>query len=147
MKRSVRLFALLALVLIGINPALAARVTHTAKTPPALNAGALSANAADFTFTAADATNKEEVVHTGREFIVAHNTSVDTAYTVTVTSVAVEGRTLDVPNAYSMAAGEYAIFGPYPVKGWRQTNGKLYFEASNAAIEFAVIKIPTSFVP
>lgn len=122
-----------------------ARQTLTAKTPVDLKLGALSANAADFTLTAADATNKEEVVHTGREILIAFNSGAG-ARTVTVTSVADDlGRTLDVPNAYSIGAGEYAVFGPYPVKGWRQTNGKLYFEAEHAEVKWAVITIPTWF--
>jgi len=91
--------------------------------------------------TAADATNKEDVVCTGAEIVIAHNTG-GSAYTVTVTSVAdSRGRTGNV-STYSLAADDYAVFGPFDTEGWIQADGKLYFEASNAAVKFGVVKLP-----
>jgi hypothetical protein len=97
-------------------------------------------NTLDLAWLAADATNKEQVVHSGREVIIAHNTGVG-ARTVTITSKAINGRTGDV-TAYSIGAGEYARFGPFPTRGWRQTDGFLYFEAEHAEVLFLVLKVP-----
>jgi hypothetical protein len=102
----------------------------------------LTADSADLVETAADATEKQETSISGREIIVAHNTGVG-ARTVTFTSVAHLGRTGDI-TAYSIGAGEIAVFGPFKAVGWRQSNGKLYYEASHADVKFAVIAIPTS---
>ena len=118
-----------------------ARVTHT---PKALTVGYPTlqppANSLDVAFLAADTVNDEQVVHTGKEMILAQNTDAG-AQTVTITSVAINGRTGDV-TAYSIGAGEFAYFGPYPTKGFRQTNGFLYFEASSALVKFLVFKLP-----
>lgn len=126
-------------------PAHAVRTTLTAVTPPSLTAGALTANSADFTFTAADTSNLNEVVLSGREILLVYNSDGTNPYTFTVTSVAdALGRTGDI-TTYSLAAGEYGVVGPFPVIGWSQSNGKLYFQGSNAAIKFAIIKIPNWF--
>lgn len=115
-----------------------ARVTHT----PTQLAGPYPSDGVNVTLTAANATDKEEFVHTGKEIIIARNTGAG-ARTVTITSVAhpVDGRTGDV-TADSLAAGEVHVYGPFAIDGWRQTNGKLYFEASHAEVIFSVLRLP-----
>jgi len=99
-----------------------------------------TANAADLTMTAADVTNKNQVTASGDDLIIAHNTGAAT-YTVTITSIADPyGRTGDIAT-YSLEAGDYAIFGAFSSDGWLQTDGKLYFEASNVAVKFGVLQI------
>lgn len=115
------------------------RVTHTAQ----LLSGPYPAGLVmdTLTFTAADVTNKEEVVLTDREILIARNTHGSTTYNVTITSVAdAYGRVGNVTKA--IAAGAFAIFGPIKSAGWQQSNGKLYFEADNAAVTFAVVRLP-----
>ncbi len=127
--------------LVAMPSAFAARVEMTPASPAALR-GTIAANAADIALTAADATNKQQVKITGREMLLAYNSSPDTAYTVTINSVADDlGRVGDI-TAYSIGFGEFALFGPVPIKGFAQPNGKLNFEASNAAIKFVVIRVP-----
>ena len=141
-----RIFASFLLAIFGLMaglqvPSLAARVTMTAQSPPTILAGSPAADALDIAFTAADATNKQEVVLTGNEILVFWNTHASTAYTVTINTVADSlGRTGDV-TAYSLAAGEIGWYGPIPTGGYAQSNGKLYFEANNASVKFAVLKI------
>ena len=123
-------------------PAHAVRVTMTAQTPARILAGALTADIAKITWTAADATNFQEVVNNGNLFILAWNQSADTDRTVTVTTVADSlGRTGDI-TAYNVDFGSISILGPFPVTGFSQTNSKLYFQASHADIKFAVINMP-----
>lgn len=94
------------------------------------------------TMSAADTVNLNSVPHTGKEVIIARNSGAS-PYTVTITSVAdpVHGRTGDIAAA-SLAAGEVAVFGPYPIDGWRQSDARLYFQASNAAVLFTVLRLP-----
>ena len=93
------------------------------------------------TWTAADASNFEETEYSDRVIIVARNTSTDTAYDVTITSVASSktGRTGTLVK--ELAFGEQLIIGPLGADGWRQSDGNLYFAGENADIEFAVVRL------
>lgn len=113
------------------------RVTHTPVSPKGSNAD----EGVKLTMVAATPADDEEVALTGKELIVAQNTGGD-PHTVTITSVADPlGRTNDI-TAASIPAGEIWLFGPFSVTGWRQTNGKLYFEADTADVLFGVIRLP-----
>ena len=120
-----------------------ARQSHTATVLTALGTkgSSYTAGAADLTMTAADAANYEEVAFTGAEVIIAHNTD-SGAQTVTISSIADDdhGRTGDI-TTYSLGAGEYGVFGPFDLDGWRQTGGLLYFAASDATVKFGVVKL------
>lgn len=118
-----------------------ARTTLTKKTVLGSKSAPYVADAADLTMTAADVANKNQFVATGNELVVAHNTGAS-AYTVTINSVADPnfGRTGDIAT-YSLAAGEYAVFGPFNVAGWQQSDGYIYLEASNASVKFGVLQL------
>lgn len=99
-----------------------------------------AANSLDVTFTAADAVNKDRFLATGHDLLLAWNTDGADPYTFTLTSVSDDkNRTGDI-ETYSLAAGE---IGAFRLKnpGWRQTDGYVHLEASNAAIKFAVIPL------
>lgn len=140
MKKQLMSLLVAAGLLLGL-PALAVPTDLTPTSTPSTN-GSITANSADFTWTACDASNGNSCTHTGKELILAYNSNGSaTAYTITVTSVADElGRTGD--QTYSLGAGEYCVLGPYPVRGWRQSNGKLYFSSTNAELKFRVIRLP-----
>lgn len=95
------------------------------------------------TMTAADTVNKEQFALTGREVLIIHNTGAS-AYTYTITSVAdpTYSRTGHI-TAQSIAAGAIHTIGPLGLDGWRQTDGYLYLEASNAAVKYGVITLPS----
>lgn len=93
------------------------------------------------TATAADPVNFQQTTHTGRELIIAHNTGA-VARTVTITSAPLFGRTKHITSD-SIAAGAREVFGPFPVAGWRQDDGNLYFQADNAEVTFSVIRLPS----
>ena len=101
----------------------------------------LAADSADFTWTAADQANDgNDTPHTGREIILVRNDNVG-AQTVTVHSIADPyNREGDIA-AYSLAAGDYAAFGPFQGAAWRQTDGKLWFNGSAADVFFAVLRL------
>lgn len=114
-----------------------ARVTHTAQNAP----GKWPAAGGLVTFTAADVANKEEFAITGRELLLADNTGAG-AHTITINSVADPyNRAKDI-TAESIAAGTLRMFGPFDLVGWMQTDGNLYFEANDAEVEFAVVRLP-----
>ena len=103
----------------------------------------ISANAADLAWTAADAANKEQFAPSGNDLVLVWNTDAVNPYTVTITSVKDEkNRTGDI-TAYSIGANEIACFGPFKQAGWQQTDGKIYMEASNAAVKYAVLALPS----
>ncbi len=112
------------------------RIDHT----PVAEPGPIDYDGAVITMLAADTTNDEQATWTGRELIIAHNTGL-LAHTVTITSIADDfGRTRNVA-AVSMAADEYRCFGRFSGSGWKQIDGKLYFEADHAEIKFGVIRL------
>lgn len=102
--------------------------------------GTYGENLADLTMAAADVANKNQFVFRPRDLIVAHNTAIG-AQTVTITSAAAHktGRTGDIA-AYSIGAGEYAVFGPFVEQdGFRQADGYIYLEASDAGVLLGVV--------
>ena len=91
------------------------------------------------TMTAADASNNNLAPFPGNGalILVAQNTHASTPYTITVTSAADEfGRTGDI-TTYSLAAGDIVPL-LIPANGWKQSDGNLYFQASNASVKFAI---------
>jgi len=96
------------------------------------------------TGTAADTSNQNQTPCTGREIIVARNSGAS-GRTVTVTGAATRGtnRTASI-SADSIAAGVSQVYGPFPVDGWRQADGMLYFEANNAEVLFTVLRLPSA---
>ncbi|MGE5553296.1 MAG: hypothetical protein ACM3XZ_05155 [Betaproteobacteria bacterium] len=102
--------------------------------------GGYASTGAVLTLAAADVVNKNQFVATGNDLVVAQNTGASPA-TVTINSVADPyGRTKDVAG-YVIPAGGIAVFGPFPVLGWQQPDGKVYLEASNADVKFAVVAL------
>jgi len=122
-----------------------ARATLTKTTPLGSN-GTYGANLADMVMTAANVSDKNQFVCTGNDLVIAHNTNAgSTARTVTVTSVADPyGRTGNIA-AYSIGAGEFAVFGPFKSTGWQQTDGYVYLEADNAEVKFGVVTLPGTY--
>lgn len=119
-----------------------ARVDLTAKAPPAQYPTLpLAADSADFTWANGDAVNGHQVPSTGRELVLVKNEGVAAATVTIVSSPDERNRTGDIA-AYSVGAGEYAVFGPFPVPGWRQADGKLYIDVSSSDIKLAVIRLP-----
>lgn len=114
--------------------------TSLTKTTALGGYGSYAADAADLTMEAADVTNGNQFVASGNDLVIAHNTGASAA-TITIRSVADPyGRTGDI--SYSLGAGEYAVFGPFPCLGWQQSDGKIYLEASSADVKFGVLALP-----
>ncbi len=90
----------------------------------------------------ADVANKEQVTLTGNELIIAYNSDAGGAHTVTVTSVVNDRQRVKDITAYSIALSSTAIFGPFPVRGWRSAGGLLLFESDSATVKFIVVKLP-----
>lgn len=106
--------------------------------PATVQPGGYTDAGALLTEVAADVTLKNYAVMGNRTLLIAHNGGAS-PYTVTVTSAADKfGRTNDL-TAEAIAAGAIRIFGPFARQGWAQPGNQLFFEASNAAVLFAVL--------
>lgn len=117
-----------------------ARATLTAKAVVG-GYGSYTANAADFVWTAANVSDGNQVAATNNDLVLVYNSDGANPYTVTIGSVADPfNRTGDI-TTYSLAALEYGVFGPFPNLGWKQSDGYLYLNGSNAAIKFAIIAL------
>lgn len=126
-------------VVLGLASA-AFAVGRTALTVTAAGGGYNYAGIA-VTMTAADASNKNSFIATGKELVIAQNTDAS-SHTVTITSATDErGRTKDI-SAETIAAGAIRIYGPFPLAGWDQGGGIIYLEANDATVKFGVVKLP-----
>ena len=82
----------------------------------------------------------ESVVSTGKDLILAFNSSAG-ALTATITSSADSlGRTRTM--SLAVAAGAYAMFGPFRQTGWQQTDGNIYFSSTATTMKWAVLRLP-----
>src|SRR4051812_19279014 len=108
-------------------------------TPGAYPSLPIAPDARDITFTGSDVPNGNETpLIEAKTLVLVHNTEAVTARTCTFVSVAdTLNRTGDI-TAYSVEAGETALFGPFKTVGWA-SSGKLRFDGSNIALKFAVI--------
>lgn len=99
----------------------------------------LIAASAAFTFAAVTGAsgssgNQIDFGDFNRLLVVVQNASVDTARTITFTSLADNlNRTGDI-SAYSLAFGTFAVFY-FERAGWRQTDNMLYCEGSTTDIK------------
>lgn len=110
-----------------------ARVAITATTP----GGNWDINGAVVTETAADATNKNEWSLEHGDLLLARNSGAS-GRVVTVTSMAVNGRTADM--TVTVAAGALHVFGPFKAEGWLQTGGKVFVEGAHAEVMFSLLR-------
>lgn len=93
-------------------------------------------------WTAADVANMNSVMLTGRELLLIRNADAVAAHNVTITSVPDEKNRLGDITNFSIGAGLLYVFGPVQLAGWQQPDGRLYFQADNAQIQFAVLRLP-----
>lgn len=103
--------------------------------------GPYSQTGTALTKTAADVANGNHFILTGTTIVVAHNTG-GSAYTVTIDSQpdAKYGRSGSV-TAQSVAAGAVRMFRVV-ADGWAAAaDGKVTLSASNAAVEFGLMKL------
>jgi hypothetical protein len=98
-----------------------------------------AANSLDFVFTAADVDDFDEFTLTGHELLLVTSGG---SHTFTLESVADgQNRTGDI-TTYAMTIGEFACFWFGQKPGWEQSGGKVFLKGSDAAVKFAVIRIP-----
>jgi hypothetical protein len=106
---------------------------------------AIAADGADFTF-AAGSTGTDTFACDGRQILLAYNSGA-APYTITITSVDDEkGRSEDI-GPYTLAAGDYAVFGVGLTNavGWKQTNGTIIVDVENVAVKWAVLTLPNGY--
>jgi len=107
---------------------------------------AVGAGAADFTFAAGTPTDGDTFVCTGREILIVNNTDVATKY-ITVVSVDDETNRSENITTYSLAAGDFAVFGVGLTnsKGWKSSAGTIRITVEDADVKVAVLRLPAGF--
>ena len=100
----------------------------------------VAAGDAEIVTEAGDDVDGNETPCTGSELLVVVNPGAS-PYTVSITAAPDEiGRAGSI-SAYSVPAGENHIFGPFPTNGWKQTDGMLYVDVSDATLEIGILKV------
>lgn len=120
-----------------------ARTTITPETPLGAYGDYSVAGVADLPMavTSGDSgDNGNQFVASGKDLVIFHNTAVGPQVITFTSEPDTYGRSQDI-DSYSLGAGEYAIFGPFKLTGWEQTDGKIYFETDDADILVAVIAL------
>ena len=108
---------------------------------------AITAGLADFTFAAGTLADGDTFVCTGRELLLVTNTEVADAKTITITSVDDEkGRAEDI-TTYSLAAGDFAVFGVglTNAQGWKSSAGTVRITVSAVTVKVAVLRLPAGY--
>lgn len=106
---------------------------------PGADLGTIVAGSLSHDWIAGDATNKNKFRCIGGEKLIAYNSGVG-ARTITVQSQPdALNREGDI-TAYSIAAGKFAVIGPFPLDAWRDSNNDIIVEPEHAEVKFAVIR-------
>lgn len=115
------------------------RTTLVPKAPHNLR-GATAPGAAALSFVGGNASEGYDCPLTGKETFLVRNTD-DEPQTVTFKSVGESkyNRTGDL-GPYSVPVGGEARFGPFPIDGWRQTNGRINIDTSDDTVEIAALR-------
>jgi len=104
---------------------------------PSLQPTALSL---DYAFVAADVGNGNQFAASGDDLLLVKNNGGASPYYFTITSKEDElNRTGDITE-YDVGIDLYSAFR-LKNKGWRQADGKIYLDAENVAIEFAILRL------
>ena len=94
----------------------------------------------DLTLAAADATNENHFVASGKDLIIVKNDNAG-AQTIEIDgTVDAYGRTVTVTK--SIAAGAFAMFGPVPSAYWANSSGQIVLDPSHVDLKIAVISLP-----
>lgn len=118
-----------------------ARVTLTKTNIPGPYADA----GAVITMAAADTSDGNRFVLTGKEVLIAHNTGGSTRTVLCVSVADRFGRTNDL-GAENILTGEYKVYGPgLALEGWNSVDAGvtyLYVTANHADVKFGVLVLP-----
>jgi hypothetical protein len=111
--------------------------------PKTTRGGTIAANGADIVLTACDVANGNNFLCSGRDIVLVQNTGAG-ARTITFTSENDNNGRPGNISAYSLAAGEFALFGPFFSEGWAQRGatdtGKVLVTGEHAEVKVGVIK-------
>lgn len=92
------------------------------------------------TWEAADVANGNAFNHTGNELLLARNVGAG-SHNITFQTIAIGGRQDPSHNvAIPLAAGAYAVFGPFDSAGIRQDDDLVYVSADHLEVEFCPIR-------
>jgi hypothetical protein len=98
------------------------------------------ADSADLVWTDSDSGDGMQFTASGKDILLVRNDEVS-AQTVTITTADDDiGRSGEV-DAYSVGAGEIAVFGMFNTQHWRQTDGMVYVDMSDDGVQIIVVRV------
>ncbi len=109
--------------------------------PKGPNQGTLSAGDLQVVPAAADVANGNYYTPTPGDFLIAWNSGAS-PYTITLASTVDERKRLNDITAYNLVAGDFICFHYGDLVGWKQADGTIYLNASNAAVKFFILRDP-----
>jgi len=117
-------------------------MARTALTPvsKAAQTVAVVAGAADVGFVAGDDVNGNYWTPSEGDILLVQNTDVG-AQTVTIDAAPDELGRDGAITAYSLAADDIALFGPFGRDGWMQTDNTVHVDVSDATVKLAVFHL------
>ena len=120
-----------------------ARQQHTPHIPLGQFGDYSVANSADMVFLPSDVANKEATKLTGKELIIARNLT-GGAINFQIDGVPdFQNRTENITGGIpGLPANTWAVFGPFNLDGWQQSDGNIFFQGNAVGLEWAVIRIP-----
>lgn len=93
------------------------------------------------TWEAGDVANGNHYAATGREILLAWNTSADTNYDVTITGEPdYQGRDANLVDEIAFGTIAAVLLG---TRGWRNASREVVVTVENAAVKLAVLRLPT----
>lgn len=118
------------------------RQTHVAQDPLGQFGDYTVVDSADLIFTFSDVANGEQTRLTERELLIVRNLSGGQSAYQIIGVPDKDNRTENITDPLGgLPANTWAVFGPFDIEGWRQTDGNIHF-TGGADAEWAVLRIP-----
>lgn len=102
---------------------------------------AITPDARDLAFVDSDEVNGMEFTPSGKDMVLAFNDEVG-AQTITFDAAADDAGRDGSIATYSIGAGETAWFGSFNTGVWRQIDGKVHVDMSDAGVQIIVFRLP-----
>ena len=115
------------------------RTALTPKEISRIQSVSVTAGAADLTMAASDIVDGNSIAWTGKEMLIVHNTNIG-VQTVTIDAAPDEYGRDGTITTYSLAADDYAIFGPFD-GAWKQTDGTIHVDGTAVDVLLGVLRI------
>jgi hypothetical protein len=109
-------------------------------TPKGPNQGTIAPGDLTLVFANSDNANGMTLSGARKDLLLVKNSHATLARTFSITSSVDERKRTNNVTAYSLAAGEIAVFHFGDLTGWTQSDGTIQLDSSGAEIQFVVLR-------